>query len=103
VFVEKRSEFHSYNRANAQSGVIPSGFTNNPYFPSSFTSSFLVENTGSYHSAEKVDVSRQLEKDKNYGRDPEEHYRLIEEERWKGDYEGHVRKTPRNLGDLPIY
>jgi len=27
------------------------------------------------------------------------YYRLIEEERWKGDYEGHIRETPRDLGD----
>jgi len=31
--------------------------------------------------------------------DREEWERRLQEERWKGDYEGHVRETPKDYGD----
>jgi len=95
VFVERRSDYHSYDNAKEPNNLS--------YFSPSSTSSFFVESTVNYYSRKEVDVSQQVEKDKNYSRDYTEWERRIEEKRRKGDYEGHIRETPRNLGDLPVY
>jgi hypothetical protein len=106
AFVERRGDFYSYSSVNVQSVSLPFGFTNNPYHMPSSTSSLPVESTKSYPKPQEEDSPEEDDyvpyQEGKWG-DPIEWEHHLQEERWKGDYEGHVRETPRNYGDLPVY
>jgi len=103
VYVQHRNDLDYFNTKDVNSNSPPSESNNHPYHATTSAASFSVKSAESYYSSEEVDVFQQPDKDINYGRDHVELEHHIEEEKHKGDYEGDVRETPKDLGDLLVY